>query len=361
MATKLKDAELTSVDFVGKGANQDAFFKLLKKQGGELPKGKSAWDLFKAFMKGESACSEEELRKDWHGKAQEEFCDARKAYMEALEKSMGSILENEGLGLEEKRSMLQKSLEEFSDTMGASIGEWHDMAKSIDGESVEKAPKGDGKEGGKSMKIDKNKLTAEELAQYEALTKKASVEGVEKAEEEEGKKKSTAGQGGEDDPPANEPTKEEEAEKGDQKKLEKAFDQEFADLKKNMEKLQKSHDMEEARQVAKKYTLLGKKEEDLAETLYEMKKSGSGTYDQYIALLDENLALVEKGGLFSEIGKSGNTGTFVGSDTESKIEAAAAEIRKSDPDMPYSASIAKAWEEHPDLAADYEKSYMERR
>lgn len=362
MAMKLKDAELTSVDFVGKGANQDAHFKLLKKRDEGVSNGKSAWELFKAFMKGTSAYSEEELKKNWSDKIQSDFGRARQRYMEALGKSISGILENDQLSLEEKRHMMRKSLEEFSGTMEGSIEEWHDLTKSIDDESLEKALTDEGKEGEGTMKIDKSKLTPEELAQYEALVKKASAEEVEKTKEKEIQKEKTDPEKKDKDnnPSANEPKKE-EMEKDCDDKLKKAFDQEFADLKKNMETLQKSHDMEAMRQVAKKYTLLGKKEDELAETLYEMKKSGSGTYDQYIALLDENLALVEKGGLFSEIGKSGNTGRYVGSDADSKIESVAAELRKADPKLSYNMSIAKAWEENPDLAADYERAYMERR
>lgn len=368
MATKLKDATLTSVDFVDRGANQDAHFKLLKRQEEQPPKNKSAWELFKAFLKGKSAYSDEELKKSWQKQAQEVMQQERNLYTETLDKSMERILSDAELGLEEKYSMMQKSLTEFHSTMQASIEGWHNLIRPTEKEGAETMLKGEQKEGGEDMNIDKSKLTAEELAQYEALVKKAGT-----TQPEDNKPIEKKSESKEQDPPAKEPKEGEEPEvgkksskdknvcKSEEQKVEKAFEQEFNDLKQNMANLQKSHDMESMLQVAKKYTLLGKKEEELADTLYAMKKSGAETYDQYIALLDENLALVEKSGLFSEIGKSGNTGAYVGSNPESKIQAAAAELRKSNPDLSQYDAIEKAWEAHPELAEEYEKSYRERR
>ncbi|MCU7380508.1 hypothetical protein OBO34_19535 [Clostridiales Family XIII bacterium ASD5510] len=363
MATKLKDAKLTSVDFVESGANQDAHFKLLKARD---TKGKSFWELFKAFLKGQSAYSEEELQKAWCEEAQGAFLEESQAYTTVLKKSLDSILSNESLDQEDKYAMMQKSLNEFNQTIEASMEEWRNLNMSMG--DITKAIQ---KEGEEEMKIDKSKLTAEELKQYEALAEKAKAEedNEKKPDKEETpspnkEKEKTHPQKektSEADPPVDEPKDDEDVDKECKNKVNKALEEEFAALKKNMEQLQKSTDMEEMRKIAKKYTLLGKKEEELADTLYQMKKSGQGTYDQYIALLDENLSMVEKGGMFAEIGKSGNSGAYVGSDVESKIQAAAAKIRKSNAELSEFDAIEKAWETHPELAVEYEKTYIERR
>ena len=118
--------------------------------------------------------------------------------------------------------------------------------------------------------------------------------------------------------------------------------------------LKKSFEMKEMTEVAKKYAPLGKKEDELAQTLYDMKKSNEANYNAYIAILDESLAIVEKSGLFAEIGKS-TSGSSNGSAT-SKAEARAQEIMKSNPNMDYNTAIAKAWED-PTLMAEYDAEY----
>ena len=102
-----------------------------------------------------------------------------------------------------------------------------------------------------------------------------------------------------------------------------------------------------------KYEIIGKKPDELAAKLYELKKAGGTVYADYIALLDENVTAVEKGGLFKAIG-SDNSGS---SDTIGKISAAAGEIAKSTNTGVTPESIVKAWENNPELAAAYEAEY----
>lgn len=346
MATKVKNSELTSVDFVKSGANQDAHICLFKSN--EEPEDigimKGIWDRFKAFMGG--AVSEEEFQKSSIAKAKQQIKDENQLYTSVLQKSMDSIILNDQLDPDEKYALMQKSMDEFASTMDEVIKDWHNTDISIN--NITKSLYGDALEEGESeMKIDKSRLSAEEQATFDELMKKVQVE-KEDPDEPENKfppKKN---------PPADEP------EEGDDE-VKKAFQAEIEDMRKNMEALQKSNDMKEMHEIAKKYTLLGKKEDELAETLYKMKNHSAETYDAYIAALDQNMALVEKSGLFTEIGKSGNSGAYVGTDAESKIEKAATELRKSNPNMSYYDSIEKAWEEHPELAAEYDKSYMEGR
>lgn len=356
---KLKNAKLTSVDFVESGANQDAdimFFKSRPHEDLETSEEevmKSWWQKFKDFVTGETP-SEEAFEKSCIAKAKQTIKDENQLYTSVLKESMDSIVFNDNLSPEEKEGMMRKSLKEFTDTMDESIGKWSELTKSISDEVITKAQNSQietieyQKEtrGEEEMKIDKSRFTAEELALYENLIAKG------KMEEEVCK---------EEVPPVKEAEKEEVEEVEEENPIEKALNAEMAELKKNMEAMEKANEIKGMAEIAKKYAPLGKKEEELAETLYEMKKSSQATYDQYVSLLDENLALVEKSGIFTEIGKSGNQGAYVGSSAEAKIESAAAEIRKSNANLSYFEAIEKAWEQNPELAAEYEKSYMEGR
>lgn len=348
MATKVKDATLSSVDFVRSGANQDAHIALFKSNGptDEVALKESLWERFKNFMKSQDPETlrkdEEELQKSRIAKAKQTIKDENQLYTSVLKESMDSIVFNDELSSAEKYQMMRKSMDEFTETMDSAIAKWHSLDSSI--EEIEKSLNSR-EEGEEEMKIDKSKLSPEEQATLEALMKKASVDP--KIPED-------------DDDPKEPKEGEEEVEKTDEK-VAKAFQEEMNALRKNMEDLQKKNEMDEMKTIAKKYTLLGKSEDELAQTLYDMKKSSEATFKSYVSLLDENLSMVEKSGLFSEIGKSGNGGSFAGSSTEEKIEKAAQEIRKSNPDMNYYDSIEKAWEQNPELAAEYEKSYMEGR
>ena len=196
--------------------------------------------------------------------------------------------------------------------------------------------------------LDLSLFSADELAQYNALVAKASVDPAAAKQEME-----------DEEPPAapEKPTKTEKAEvedMDDAKKsatpapeLQAALD-DLADLKKSFE-------MKEMTEVAKKYAPLGKKEDELAKTLYEMKKSNPANYEAYITILDESLGIVEKSGLFAEIGKSaGNSGS--GNSIEAKVEARAQEIMKSE-SCDYVTAVAKAWDD-PALAAEYDDHYF---
>lgn len=195
--------------------------------------------------------------------------------------------------------------------------------------------------------IDKSRFNAAQLAQYEALVAigKADVD-PEAAEEEM-----------EDEKPDFPPKKTEKVEtkeetmKSDTQAALEAVQAELAAFKKSAE-------MKEFSDIAKKYAPLGKKEEELAQQLYDMKKSGDSTYNAFVGVLDEHLALVEKSGLFGEIGKSAGNVTAGGS-VEAKIEAKAGEIMKSE-NVDYATAVAKAWETSPELAAEYDAEYQRR-
>ncbi len=72
-----------------------------------------------------------------------------------------------------------------------------------------------------------------------------------------------------------------------------------------------------------------------------------------LAMLDQTVTMVEKSGIFSEIGKSGHGGSGTGS-AEAKIEGIAKGYMEKDPALSYNAAIAKAWENNPDILGEYD-------
>lgn len=205
-----------------------------------------------------------------------------------------------------------------------------------------------------SIKIDKSVFTPEELETYKALIAKATVD-PEAAEDEMEKERPEF-------PPRKKRVFEEEFREEDEDETEKSCstkksaDPQLAAALERLETLEKSLAMNEFTEIAKKYAPLGEKEEELAQTLYDLKKSNEANYDAYIAVLDKSLGLVEKSGIFTEIGKSGAAYGAVGG-TVGKIETIASEIQKADPAISREAAIAKAWESNPELIAEYEREY----
>ena len=190
------------------------------------------------------------------------------------------------------------------------------------------------------MKIYKSNFSAEELAQWEALVAKGKVAPEEAQEEME------------EEVPATPPKK--PTEKAEVETMNKSASPEMTAALERLEKLEKSAEMKEFTEIAKKYAPLGEKEDELAQTLYDMKKSNEANYNAYVAILDKSLGMVEKSGLFTEVGKSfsGNAGGSV----QSKVEAKAQDIMKSE-NCDYNTAIAKAWED-PALMAEYDSEYF---
>ena len=199
--------------------------------------------------------------------------------------------------------------------------------------------------------IDKSLFTAEELAQYEALVAKATVD------PEANKEGMEDPVPPEVDPKKKKPAKEEEP------VIEKSAPVEVPQFVKDAiaksEKFIEDSEKKDMATVAKKYAMLVEDTDALAEQLYSLKKSDSTMYATCIAMMDKQAALIEKSPLFSEIGKSGSAGgNYNGlSGSEAKADAKAKEIMKADPNISYTAAIAKAWED-PALAAEYDAEYF---
>ena len=205
-------------------------------------------------------------------------------------------------------------------------------------------PKGDEEE----MKIDKSKLTDAERAFLESIEKRygtdnetvlssGSIETVPVSEEPKVTKSMTH-------PVA-------PAEEADNiyKGLHPAVKAELESLKKFRE------DAEDRKltEVAKKYAIIGKKEEELVPLFKSLKAAGDTAYQDMIAVLDQAVDTVEKSGAFSEIGKSGHGLGTVGA-VEAKIETIAKGYMEKDSSMDYALAVAKAWEDNPQLVDEYE-------
>lgn len=365
--TKLKKINLTSVDMVRRGANQEAYINLYKSAGDpaepiaqpdapgapnadEISQGilKSIVEAIKSLMGANEPPGQPNAEPEDVGKAaetfqtrlsQQEVRESRWKYQDSLNMSIESILNDDELSDEEKVEMMHQSVDQFCNAYKemcaklvnttANKTATEQPTKEV-GKSQDKGPENN-EEGEEEMKIDKSRFTPEELAQYEALINKGKVD-----DEPETK-------------PENKPEDKPEVEKSAEihPEVKKALDE--------MAALTKSLEMREMTDIAKKYVPLGKKEDELAATLYEMKKSSQASYDAYIAVLDQNLELVNKSGLFEEIGKSSRT--TPGGSTVEKIEGIATELQKSDATLGRHEAIMKAWEQHPELVAEYDSEY----
>ena len=213
-----------------------------------------------------------------------------------------------------------------------------------------------------AIKIDKSLFSPEELAMYQALLAKAAVnpeENQEEMEEELPPAPSARTRAPEPEPepePEEEKEDEVETEKCDTRTRKSAADPRLTAALARLDTLEKSAEMEKLTSVAKKYAALGEDEAELAQTLYDLKKSNAANYEAYIKILDKSLDLVTKSGIFAEIGKSGRGAR---GSVEDRIEAAATEIQKSDPSLSREQAVVKAWDANPDLLAEYEQEYRQ--
>ena len=202
--------------------------------------------------------------------------------------------------------------------------------------------------------IDKSLFSPEQLAQFEALVAIGKVDKA--AEDPEAEHPEKGG-----NPPAETGKPAKKAEVENMEDAKKSAPEMAPELKAAMDELadlKKSFAMREMVEVAKKYAPLGKNETELAQTLYEMKKSNEANYNAYIAVLDESLGIVEKSGIFAEIGKSAPGGSSANG-AVAKAEAKAKEIMKADPTISHTEAIAKAWSD-PVLMAEYDAEYFGR-
>lgn len=215
-----------------------------------------------------------------------------------------------------------------------------------------------------TMKIDKSKMTPEEQATLAEFEKKYGIEDSGEGGGTPAPENAPAGgvEKGAEPPAAQEPPAAPAASAGgelhpDVAKALSDFQAFTKQQSEEIETLKKCLEIERLTAAAQKYEILGKRAPELAEKLYTLKKAGGTVYDDYVALLDESVAAVTKGGLFSELGSSRQGSAGAGQ----TLGVKAAELAKSARGgMAASDAIIKAWEENPELAAQYEAEYFGR-
>lgn len=411
MANKLKNLSVTSVDLVDQGANPDAHIRLFKR--GEQPEEPDPdRGLFQKFLhwlkKGfENATGtdgqEEKPVEDVEKEAQTFGASLDREQMRrvtsemfdccyTLSDSFCSILCDDTLDTEKKKALMLQSLDEFTETIKGAAGTWA-AGKKMDvpqkEAGIQKSTAQQGalakllgqynlgneptqpqsgeieEEEVDTMKIDKSKMTPEEQATLAEFEKKYGV-----ADENElgvstsGTEPTALEAGGgvaKGTEPAPTPVAQPQATgNGLHPDVAKALT-EFQELTKRqnaeVEELKKSLEIERLTAAAQKYEVLGKKAPELAAKLYDLKKAGGTVYEDYVALLDENLTALAKSGLFGEIGsnRQGSAGTV------QTLSIKAQELQKAATDgMTAPDAIIKAFEENPELAAQYEAEYFSR-
>ena len=343
MANKLEEMEFNSVDLCKKGANQRANIKLFKSAeaegGGEGNEMGLIAKLAKALERVLAAGDEPQpiTKADSAWQIRETTGDLRK--------SLESILEDDTLSSVEKHDMMAESLQQFTLEATDLMDGWAQAGGVFKSEDPDDDPDDEGEEPmddddnledepedepdddedelvGKNKSgckpgikktegkgvfdmatIDINKMSPEDKAVLEALEKKYA--GEEQHETE----------------PAIHPD------------VQKAIDE--------VHELRKSLELKELEGVAKKYEVIGKKAPELAQKLYDLKKAGEQHYNDYVALLDEQVQMADAG-IFKEYGTSRGRGP-------SDLEATVAARRKADPSLTQAQAIVKAYETNPAL------------
>ena len=284
---KLTNMELDTVDLCKQGANQKARIKLYK----SAPERE---DNMERITKSAGAAQVRETTG-------------------ALRKSLKSIIADDSLNPVEKQQMMEESLQQFTDEVSGLAGDW---AKAVgkaddpDREELDEEIYDDDQEEEDDMEentmtvgkavISIDKMSPEDKIALEALTRKYGEPA-----------------GGKE--PAIHPD------------VRKALD-EVAELRKSME-------LEKLETFAKKYEIIGKKAPELARKLYELKQAGEQHYNDYVALLDEEVAMAGSG-IFKEYGSSRET---------TDLDGTVAEVMKANPSLTRAQAIVKAYEMNPAL------------
>ncbi len=347
------------------------------------------------IQKGDSVSFHEKINEVNNRKIADEMWDI--CY--ALQSSLCSILNDEEMDSSSAAAAMQESLDEFYAAVQGSIAKWScgkeasiirksgevsesdlEMMKSAVArlnETIEKAGKAESEEeteedeagdhknqkgDEEEMKIDKSKLSDAERAFLESIEKRYGDGG---ADPEDGGVMPTEqpASGQTQDAPAEPavtksashhavgatPVQQEEEADNIYKGLHPAVRAELEGLKKFREEAEDR----ELTEVAKRYAIIGKKEEDLVPMFKNLRAAGGTAYDDMIAVLDQAVVTVEKSGAFSEIGKSGHGSTDGSAWGEG--EAKAVELMKSKTGLSKAQALDEVLMSNPELAARCEE------
>lgn len=406
MATKLKNLEVTKVDFVDEGANPGAHIRLFKRKdsGGQTgggstskvqgsPLKKLLGFIGKAAGMGQdeidSAASE--IQKSGSYSFNERLDEAKNRKIEdeiwnlcyALDSSLCSILNDSELDSAGAEAAMQESLGEFMEVAGEAVSRWSSgntsgiVKKETTDNAAQVAAAGTTgstvMEGETAMEIDKSRLTPAELAFLNSIEKRCGKAGEDSQGHADG---GTGGQqpdatgtgkpgvaksqgsstgtgmpeaaGTVQTPPVQE---EPQGGSGDvYKGLHPAVRAEIEEFK----KFREAAETKELQAVAKKYEIIGKKPDELVPVLKKLKAAGGSAYNDMLAMLDQTVDAIEKSGVFAEIGKSGGADTGNGG-AWARAEAQAVELMKSKTGMTMQQALDLVFVSDPGLAAECEK------
>ena len=363
---KLKLTEVNSVDVCPKGANPDADICLFKSaEGTQQPpvntdpansNDEAKRSFFKSvvdalstlFFSTSQTLPTADVVKDAQSfsdiTARQEVDDNVWRYLMALNSAINSIVNDGDIDAAEKETKLNESLSQFNAKMTAIFTAIVGILKTDDntpGEIGKSNKEGDDTMDFNFDNIDKSALSAEELATFEALAKKS----MKKPEETPTATEPAA-------PPATEPAAKSvdtpSATAEENPEVKKALE-ELAEAKKAYEDMVAKQAENEMLEVAKKYTILGKKPEDLVGTLQTLKKSGDAAYNAYIEALDAQVDMVNKSGIFGEVGKSTHADCGTYDEAYAKTENLAKSIM-TEKGCTKEEAMVEVWRQNPDLA-----------
>lgn len=401
MAQKIEELEVTKVDFVDRGANQDAHIMLFKRDdsgqheeqtGKTIETNRKPENALKRFVsaigkrlgleaedidaaveeivKADSQTYEEVASKQ----SLDEISDQMWNMGYALRSSLLSILGDDDVT--DKDTMMNESLTQFTAAMQEAIGRWSAgksavtkstietvteddiraleadknridalIAKSVpepETENVSEEPKGE------EDMIDTSKMTPAEKMFYEDLKKRYSVEEEPEEVAKNASQEETTISTNEPEEVAKSATTPDDIYAG----LHPAVAAELKMLKKRAE----DADNREMEEVAKKYEIIGKKPEELVPVLKSLKAAGGSAYADMITILDASVEAVNKSAMFKEVGKSGSFTTGAENAAWAKVEKKADDIQAQNPKMGRHEAIDLACMQNPELVHDYENN-----
>ena len=374
--TKLEDLEVKKIDAVDIGADQKANILIKKRGGAEEPKGNFFKRFFNAFCDSLGVNSED-VRKSMEDEATsfDDVMNEKKIYdvrdqiwnaCNSLEQSIVSILLDKEC--EDKQAAIAQSIDQFKAFSDDASKSWIKLERAATDkedtvvaddfeiakmqEVIEKScdPETINKE--KETEVVKENNMAFDISNMTEEEKKEALKALQADASKESTEKRFNSGAGEDQI---------------QEAVNKAMSNAMEDVTKNfsdmmakiMEPIQKRAEEAEQKsleEVAKKYELLGTKAEDLVPVLKSMKETSDEAYNNFIASMDNNLAVIQKSGFFEEIGKSGGAHTG-NNDTEgaAKMNAKVAEIKKSMPNLTDAQAQDIVMQNDPELRAMFDK------
>ena len=413
MATKLKHLKIKKVDFVDDGANPEAFIRLYKSKDGIAPTAEENivenpkfWNRFMAAVtkafKLEDEQPENEPDADSVAKGGAEsfndkfseaknrkICDEIWDICYALQSSFCSILNDEDLDSTQAGNAMTESLNEFTEVVSAAIGQWsggkaasiakketevtaselelmksnRDRLEDIIAKATVVTDKGpevtnitEPKGETEMSNIDKSKLTEAERAFLESIEKRYGTPEA-PAQVQTPAAAPTAGVTPAPEAPVAKSTAQPETAPATAPEADDIYKGLSPAVKAELEALRKFRsDAEDnaIREVAKRYAIIGKTEEELFPVLKNMKAAGGTAYEDTIAMLDKAVDTIEKSAVFTEIGKSGSHGATTDGAAWAKAESQAAEIMKSK-NVTKAQALDEVFQNDPALAAECEK------